>query len=389
MLDIQAAQTPREGKRDSRLGLALAGGGPVGGIYQIGALLALAESTDGLDLNDLNIYVGVSSGGLVASALANQVTIEELCQVFVRSESMEQLFAPEEVFFKPAFVEYIRRALTVPELVMQSVVRFLTRPFDTKLSASLSNLGQAIPTGVYNNRAISDFLIKFYGQKGRTDDFRKLKRKLYVVATDLNTAESIVFGSKGNDHVPISKALQASSALPGLYSPVEIGGRHYVDGVLRKTLHASAALKERTDLLLCVNPIIPFDASLASSNGSKRLDNLVDGGLPVVLSQTFRTVIYSRMVVGMRKYGDQYKQADIMLFLPDRGDPKMFFTNVFSYANRRHVCEHAYQTTRKDLLARYTSLRPLLARHGVTLRKDVLKDADRHYWLVDAHAESV
>ena len=36
-----------------RVGLALAGGGPLGSIYEIGALTALAESLDGLDLNDL------------------------------------------------------------------------------------------------------------------------------------------------------------------------------------------------------------------------------------------------------------------------------------------------------------------------------------------------
>jgi hypothetical protein len=46
-----------------RVGLALAGGGPLGGIYEIGALLALAESLDGIDLNELDVYVGVSSGG--------------------------------------------------------------------------------------------------------------------------------------------------------------------------------------------------------------------------------------------------------------------------------------------------------------------------------------
>jgi NTE family protein len=38
-----------------RVGLALAGGGPLGGIYEIGALLALAESLDGIDLNELDV----------------------------------------------------------------------------------------------------------------------------------------------------------------------------------------------------------------------------------------------------------------------------------------------------------------------------------------------
>ena len=46
------------------------------------------------------------------------------------------------------------------------------------------------------------------------------------------------FVLSGWDHVPISEAVAASAALPGLFPPVPIGGRWYVDGALKKTLHA-------------------------------------------------------------------------------------------------------------------------------------------------------
>ncbi|HSL82695.1 MAG TPA: patatin-like phospholipase family protein, partial [Thermoanaerobaculia bacterium] len=45
-----------------RIGLALAGGGPEGAVYEIGALRALDEALEGLDLNRLDVYVGVSAG---------------------------------------------------------------------------------------------------------------------------------------------------------------------------------------------------------------------------------------------------------------------------------------------------------------------------------------
>lgn len=57
-----------------RIGLALGGGGPLGGIYEIGALRALDEALDGLDFNDIDVYVGVNSGSFVAANLANQMT---------------------------------------------------------------------------------------------------------------------------------------------------------------------------------------------------------------------------------------------------------------------------------------------------------------------------
>ena len=53
--------------------------------------------------------------------------------------------------------------------------------------------------------------------------------------------------------------------------------------------------------------------------------------------------------------------------------------------NRRRVCEHAYQTTRQDLLANVDELEPVFARHGIRMRRDILEDQDRHYWLADRH----
>ena len=65
------------------MGLALAGGGPLGGIYEIGALLALADSLEGIDFNDLDVYVGVSSGGFVAAALANGISPAQMYRLFI------------------------------------------------------------------------------------------------------------------------------------------------------------------------------------------------------------------------------------------------------------------------------------------------------------------
>src|SRR5207237_7910661 len=73
----------RRMKRRARVGLALAGGGPLGGIYEVGALIALADSLDGLDCNDLDVYVGVSSGGFVAAALANGISPAQMYRLFI------------------------------------------------------------------------------------------------------------------------------------------------------------------------------------------------------------------------------------------------------------------------------------------------------------------
>jgi hypothetical protein len=187
----------------------------------------------------------------------------------------------------------------------------------------------------------------------------------------------VTFGSPGHDHVPISSAIAASSALPGLFPPMVIEGEHYVDGALNKTLHASVALEQGIDLLLCVNPLVPFDASSARRIGRVEMEKINQGGLPLVLSQTFRAIIHSRMRVGMEKYRQQYPHADVLLFEPDREDADMFFANIFSYSQRKRLCSAAFQKTRAGLLARHDTLAPVLARHGISLRMDRLADHHR------------
>jgi predicted acylesterase/phospholipase RssA len=362
----------------SRIGLALAGGGPIGLIYEIGALRALDEALEGVNFNRLHAYVGVSAGAAVAASLANQLTTAQMCRVFIHNDSDQHPFNPE-IFLMPAFWEYYQRLTSVPKLFFNSICRFFKNPFDLGFFESLTSLSQAFPTGLFDNRSIHEYLQQVFSVNDRSNDFRTLGRNLYVVAVDLDTGEAVIFGSKGHDYVPISKAVQASTALPGLYPPVEIDGRHYVDGALVKTMHASVALSKGADLVFCVNPLVPFDANLAAQAGISEHETLLEGGMPVVLSQTFRTIIHSRLQVGMSSYDTQYENADVILFEPNRDDPKMFFANVFSFANRLWVCEHAYQTTRSDLYARRYELESMLSQHGITLRTDILEDKNRHF----------
>jgi hypothetical protein len=97
----------------------------------------------------------------------------------------------------------------------------------------------------------------------------------------------------------------------------------------------------------------------------------------VVLAQTFRAIVHSRMKTGLEKYDIQYKDADVILFEPKRDDADMFFTNMFSYADRKRLTEQAYRKTRDELLRRYEELAPKLARHGVSINHAALTDPHR------------
>lgn len=366
-------------RTSSRVGLALAGGGPEGSIYEIGAVRALDEALDGIDFNDLDIYVGVSAGAFIAACLANNLSTAQMCRAIVKHEPGEHPFVPE-TFLSPAVGEFVRGSMKVPQLFLNGLWDLAMHPNDHRLLEPLERLARALPVGLFRSEPLRDYLARIFSRPGRSDDFRKLHRRLVVVATDLDSGRPVRFGEPGLDHIPISRAVQASSALPGLYPPVNIEGRDYVDGVLLKTVHASVALEEGADLVFCVNPIVPVDTIRSVELGIMRRGRLADRGLPTVLAQTFRTIIHSRMGVGLSTYENRYSDKDVLVFEPRRDDYTMFFSNVFSFSNRKAVCEHAYRSTRLKLWRNRRRLEPALERHGIKLRLDAIEDPDRDLW---------
>ena len=358
-----------------RIGLALAGGGPLGAIYEIGALCALEEAVVGLDLNRLDGYVGVSAGGFVAAGLANGMTPRQLCRAFIENDGPRGDVVRPSIFIRPAWSEFARRLASLPGLTAQAGLRYA---FERRsLLATLERLGRALPTGLFSNAPLEAQMRRMLSAPGRSNDFRRLRRKLVLVATDLDSGAAAPFGQPGWDEVPISQAVAASSALPGLFPPVAINGRWYVDGALKKTLHARVLLDMGLDLVLCLNPLVPFAPTHAGRHrvlggADGRIPQLVDGGLPVVLSQTFRTLIHSRLELGMKGYENSHPQTDILLFEPDHRDPEMFLANTFGYGQRRSLAEHAYQQTRADLRSRRSAVAATLAAHGLRLDDEVL-----------------
>ena len=368
-------------KRGPRIGLALAGGGPLGAMYEIGALCALDEVLDGVEFTQLDGYVGVSAGGFIAAGLANGMTPRELCAAFIENDDTGggDLFRPS-LLMRPAWGEYLHRLAALPGLAAQALLHYAFRR--RSLLEALERLGRALPTGLLSGAPMERQIARLFSAPGRTNDFRQLTRPLVLVATDLDSGDAVPFGQPGLDDVPISLAVRASAALPGLYAPVEVKGRTCVDGALKKTLHATVLLDKGLDLLICLNPLVPFDATHAKrhkvlGSGEARIPRLVDGGLPVVLSQTFRSLIHSRLELGLKGYAETYPTTDIVLFEPDHRDPEMFLANTFSVSQRRLLAEHAYQRTRELLRSRRSSLGAQLARHGMAINGAVLDDPAR------------
>ena len=333
-----------------RIGLALAGGGFLAAAWELGALCALSEAIEGFEPTRLDAYVGVSAGSFVAAGLANAVTPHRMVQLFVEGDRAGETLEPARLL-RPAVDEWWKALRALPRglrRAMHGAWEAGARHPQTALWQGMDELLRVLPDGLVDGQPGEQALARLFRESGRTNDFRRTRAPLRIVATDIDSGMPVAFGSKGYEHVPISRAAIASSAVPGLFPPVRIGSHRYVDGALN-------------------NPLVPFDGSRA---GARRVSR---SGPAAVLAQTMRATIRSRMTVGLEKYRVTHPDADIVLFEPRRDDAEIFFANIFSVASRRHLCEHAYRTTRADLLERREELAPMLQRHGLSLDEAVLR----------------
>jgi NTE family protein len=117
--------------------------------------------------------------------------------------------------------------------------------------------------GFLKGEALEAFINKQVGNK----PIEALKRRFGAVATDLGSGEAMVFGS-GN----LGQAVRASSSVPGVFSPVVIRGREYVDGGLVSPVPAHAARQFGADIVIAVD----ISGRPSGRKGSGSLDVMLD-----------------------------------------------------------------------------------------------------------------
>lgn len=260
VVDIESRPRRKRGKgrrRPSKTALVLGGGGFTGGVYEIGALRALDLLAVNSTVNDFDVYVGTSAGSFVATMLANGVTPDEMMQVINERVPSDLEDLDLDKVLKPNYLGFLQKAAMLPIRTAELVTR-LVRMGDFSAIDIGVGLAEALPTGLYSNAGVADYVESVLAEGGRSNDFRRLDRALYLTATDLDTCERIVFGDAGWDEVPISKAVQCSTALPIVYKPVDLKGRQLVDGGIRSTTNVDIAVERGAKFILVVNPLVPF-----------------------------------------------------------------------------------------------------------------------------------
>jgi NTE family protein len=364
------AKPKRRRPRRSRTALVLGGGGFTGGVYEIGALRALDLLAVNRTVNEFDVYVGTSAGSFVAALTANGVTPEEMMRVVNQQVPTPFKDVDRGTLMRPNMLEFARAGALMP-LKMLGLARNLVGQIrSTSVIDIAVGLAEALPSGMYDGKGIEEYLRSVLGDPDRVNDFRLLEHELFLTATDLDTCERIVMGGPDWDDVPISRAVAASSALPMVYKPVEIKGRHLVDGGLRSTTNVDVAVEAGAKFVIVVNPLVPyvndFQKQIPTMLGS-RVRRVADMGFPQIGYQAFKLLAHQRLHEAVQHWREKYPGVDIILIEPDPNDELMFETNILNFTRRVEIARHGFESVTLKLAQDYDELKATCAKHGIEI----------------------
>jgi NTE family protein len=408
-------------KKNPKVALVLAGGALTGATFKLGGLKALDDLLLNKKTTEFDTYVGLSAGAMLAAPLAAGVSPAEMLKSLEGSSTEFSQFGLGD-FYNLNLSDLVTR----PARFMLDAVSFLpgtvadvitqTPEIVRQIQESLSNSAQTsaigrlndivspiwealgkrrsfpsmldyLPSGFFDNASIERYLRHNFEAAGIPNQFRDLyrltKRELYISAMNLDTAERVIFGHNEDTSVTVSQAVQASTALPGLFKPARLKGVDYVDGSVRRTANIDVAVEHGADLVICYNPFRPFSNLLRriKKNGTYIIQGkpLADSGVLTVLNQVLRTLLHSRLQYGLRQYQDDPNfRGDIIVIEPKETDAQFFHLNALGYGPLLRAAQYGYISVTESITQNYELVKQILDSYGISMtRRQVREGIER------------
>ena len=194
--------------------VVLGAGGPAGIAWEVGIMAGLADV--GIDVREADLLIGTSAGSVVVAGLASAQGFEELfAQQVDPARQVSELRAPVEF-------GRLRHDLAAAKEGGGSVSEILQRV------GAVAAAARTVPEAQRRSVIVSRLAIH-----------RWPERELRVVAVDVESGARMVFDAASG--VDFADAVAASCAVPGVWPPVTIGGRRYMDGGAYSTDNADLA----------------------------------------------------------------------------------------------------------------------------------------------------
>jgi NTE family protein len=214
-----------------RIGLVLSGGG-ARGIAHVGVLEVLEKLHVPIDA-----IAGTSMGAVVGGLYASGLTAERI-EATIQSINWQDAFRD-----RPP-----REDLTLRR--KQEDENFLV-----KFPIGIKGGRPVLPTGLIQGQSLTEMLRRLTLPVARSTNFDDLPTPFRAVATDLETGQEVDIGSGD-----LTSAMRASLSAPGVFAPVERGGRLLIDGGVSDNVPVDVARAMGVDVVIVVDvgfPLLP------------------------------------------------------------------------------------------------------------------------------------
>ena len=246
----------------ARIGLVLGAGGVTGGAFHAGILSALAEVL-GWDARAADLIVGTSAGSVTAAGLRGGLPPRDLAARALGeplSAEGAAVVARAGLTPGPAPVPSGARARIGRPADLGVLAGALRRPWRARPGAIVAGLLPAGSVPTDDIVAGTDALHPGGWPPAPT----------WVCAAGLAHGSLVVFGRDGSPSTSIGRAVAASCAIPGWFTPVDIGGTRYVDGGVVSPTNAGELASQRLDVVLISAPMAIGRPALALESAALR-----------------------------------------------------------------------------------------------------------------------
>jgi NTE family protein len=220
--------------------VVLSGGGPVGIAWEAGVAAGLAAH--GVDLSEADLFIGTSAGSVVGAQLALGRDMASVVERY--SSSGDARGEGRPVAARGASGEQMQK-------LMEAFTELFTS--DAPAEERRAKIGKvALEAQTVDEETFVDNF-RYRGGEAWPSRFS-------CTAVDAVTGGFVVWNEAAN--VDLVRAVASSCAVPGIFPPITIDGRRYIDGGMRSATNADLAKGHDTVLVLSLFPSEPAEGAL-------------------------------------------------------------------------------------------------------------------------------